>query len=195
MTSAHRRSLIAFIAIALTVALAAGAHAQTEWLPEEFTAAGLSADQSASAPSIIEIRITRWTSAGTEASLVQTLLTEGPTALLAALRGTASVGVIKSPGSLPWNLRLALQQRTAGGGRRILILTDRPIGDWEVLLGSPSLEYPFSVIELSFDGDGNGEGTLSVATRITADEDAHAIDIDSYRAMVRLVNVTSRRPT
>ena len=192
MTPAIRR-LIVLVGIVM-IASAGSVRAQTGWLPEEFTAIGtnLNADHRSS----IDIRITRWATARDEDALSRALVADGPEALLDAVRVAPPAGSIQSAGSRPWTLRFAWQQRTADGGRRILILTDRPIGGWEILLGSPSLNYPFSVIELWLDPAGDGEGMLSVATQISIDPEDGLVNVEGYDAQpVRLTHVKTTRPT
>jgi hypothetical protein len=93
-------------------------------------------------------------------------------------------------------LRFAWQERTPDGGRQILMLTDRPIGIWEVALGFPSLEYPFSLIELRLDADGEGEGKLWVAAGITVDPSADLIELESYDGPpIQLTEVRRRQST
>jgi hypothetical protein len=195
MTAAVRRS-IGLVAVAVTALSSATVRAQIDFLPEEFSAIANDAGVGAASTSCIDIRINRWASARDEEALSRILVADGPEALLDAVRDTAAAGSIQSPGSLSWSLRFAWQQRTADGGRRIVILTDRPIGGWEILLGSPTLEYPFSVIELWLDGSGEGEGTLSVATQIAIDPDDGLVNVEGYDPQgVGLTRVTSRRPT
>jgi hypothetical protein len=181
----------------LTVLPARTATAQPGWLPEEFTAVGISGNSGADdAGSSVEIRIARWSTAADEESLARALFAGGAEGLLDAVRDAPPVGSIQSPGSLVWSLRFAWQQQTAHGRRRILILADRPIGGWERLLDSPSLAYPFSVIEIWIERSGEGDGVLSVATRIIIDPEDGLIDVEGYGAVpVRLTHVRSRRPT
>ena len=175
---------------------AATARAQLSGLPETFTAVANDVDGDAAERSFVDIRITRWSSARDEERLSRILAADGPEALLDAVRDAPAAGSIQSAGSLPWSLRFAWQRPAADGGRRILILTDRPIAGWEILLGSPSLEYPLSVIELCLDASGEGLGTLSVATQIIIDPEDGLVNIEGYDPQgVSLTHVTSSRST
>jgi hypothetical protein len=186
----------ALLAAALLSAQAAApVHAQAGSMPEAFTAVAIDLADGP-ARSNVDIRINRWSSESEKTRFARLLLDRGPEALLAELRDTPSVGTIRSPGSLPWDLRFAWQERTPDGGRRVLILTDRPIDWWEIVLGSPSLEYPFSLIELRLSVDSDGDGTLSVAARITVDRSLDLIELENYEGEpIRLTDVRSQHAT
>jgi hypothetical protein len=77
-----------------------------------------------------------------------------------------SVGTIKTPDSLAYDLRFASETPLPEGGRRIVLATDRPIGFWEATRRPRTIDYPFTVIQMEIDKDGNGKGTLSYATKI-----------------------------
>lgn len=140
--------------------------AQTQGTPEEFTAIAMAANELGSGAGVVQIRINRWSTAAEREALAKTLREKGPEALLEALRNTRSVGTIRTPDSLAYNLRYAHQEPGKDGGRRIVIGTDRPISFWEYRSGARSLEYPFTVIQMEIGSDGQGRGTLSYATRV-----------------------------
>jgi hypothetical protein len=115
----------------------------------------------------VDLAITRWTPDAERDRLMQVFKEKGPNALLEALRDTRPVGFIKTPDSLAYDLHYARQMPGEDGGRRIVLLTDRPISFWEARNQPRSIDYPFTLIELQMDGKGEGVGKLSVATRIT----------------------------
>ena len=92
---------------------------------------------------------------------------KGPDALLDALRGIPRVGYIRTPGSLAYDLHYALELPGEEGGRRIVLATDRPIGFWEAANRPRTIDYPFTLIELRLGKNGEGEGKLSIATKLT----------------------------
>ena len=47
-----------------------------------------------------------------------------------------------------------------------MLATDRPIGFWEATRRPRTIDYPFTVIQMEIDRDGEGKGTLSYATKI-----------------------------
>ncbi len=56
--------------------------------------------------------------------------------------------------------------RRGDGGEQLLIATDRPIGFWEAANSTRSTQYPFTVIQMRVNGNGKGEGRMSVATKV-----------------------------
>lgn len=126
----------------------------------------------------VDIEITRWTPDAERDRLMQLFKEKGPDALLEALRDTPRVGYIKTPDSLAYDLHYARQMPTEEKGRRIVLVTDRPIGFWEARNRPRTIEYPFTLIELELDGKGEGVGKLSVATRITLN--GNVLTLENY---------------
>lgn len=50
------------------------------------------------------------------------------------------------------------QHQEAEGGRMIFLMTDRPIRMWEAMNRPRTIDYPFTLIQLQVDKDGNGVG-------------------------------------
>ena len=115
----------------------------------------------------VEMTVNRWTSENARRELIDTLLNKGPDALLQALQKQPSVGRIRTPDSLGYDLRFAHERPGEDGGRTIVLITDRPIGYWEAVNRPRTIDYPFTVIEIHLNADGDGEGKLSIATKIT----------------------------
>ena len=95
--------------------LAPGAHAQTNPVPEEFTALAVNDPSGTGVPTVVEIRVTRWSTDSEQTRFARELGTAGPDAFLAALSDARPVGSIQSPGSLPWPLRFARQEALGDG--------------------------------------------------------------------------------
>ena len=92
----------------------------------------------------------------------------GSDELLKQLQKQKSVGTIRTPDSIGYDLRYAHEERTEEGGRRVVIATDRPIGFWEATNRPRTMDYPFTVIQMELDKHGEGKGTMSYATKIQA---------------------------
>jgi len=108
----------------------------------------------------VTIRINRWTPDEENERLLSTLREKGQDAFLRALLDVKPVGSIATPTSLRYDFFYA--RATPGdGGRRIVLITDRPMPFAERVGGSRSRDYPFTVIELRLDKEGNGQGTLA----------------------------------
>ncbi|CAN5859859.1 hypothetical protein BH18ACI5_BH18ACI5_22970 [soil metagenome] len=114
----------------------------------------------------INIRITRWTGAAENEKLMSVLESKGTEALVRELQDGKSTGSIGTPQELPYELRYARQYPTEGGGRRIILMTDRPMAFAERLSGGRSRDYPLTWIELRLDANGRGEGSILLAARL-----------------------------
>jgi hypothetical protein len=111
---------------------------------------------------------------------MSTLLEKGPEKLLSTLQDMKRTGFIRSPNSLGYDLKFARKTSLPDGGERVVLLTDRPIGFWEASHQPRSIDYPFTLIELHLNSDGEGEGKLSLATKITADKDSKTVVLEDY---------------
>jgi hypothetical protein len=140
----------------------------------------------------VEIVINRWSSTAERDRLLQTFKEKGPEKLLDALQDTKPVGYIRSPESLPWDLRFAASW-PEGDFTRIIILTDRPIGFREAANRPRTIDYPFTLIELRINKSGEGEGKASVATKITFNKKTNMVELENYGTQpVMLKNVSKR---
>jgi hypothetical protein len=152
------------IFLALMAGTIAGA-AQTMGQPEEFNAVAIVNNNLGSGAGRVIVRVERW-STEAERTRLTAALQKGSDTLLDALRDQRSVGTIRTPDSVGYDLRYAYQEPGEDGGRRIVIATDRPIGFWEARNQPRSIDYPFTVIQMEIDKNGEGKGTLSFATKV-----------------------------
>ena len=121
----------------------------------------------ASGTSPLDIVVDRW-STDAEREQLLTALKQDQDALLDTLRELRPVGRIRTPTSVGWELRYANAHRGEDGGRRIVIGTDRPMDVAEAINRPRTVDYPFTFIELHLDDSGEGEGKMSIATRVAA---------------------------
>ena len=76
------------------------------------------------------------------------------------------------------------------GGRRIIIATDRRIGFEEASQQARTLDYPFTLIEMRLNKDSEGEGKMSVATKVSLSKDKQQLELENYGSEpVRLNNI------
>lgn len=108
----------------------------------------------------VTIRISRWTPDEENERLLATLRDEGQDAFLRALLNVKPVGSIATPTSLRYDFFYA-REIPGDGGRRIMLISDRPMRIAERLGAGPGRDYPFTVIELRLDKEGRGEGTVA----------------------------------
>jgi hypothetical protein len=149
--------------------------------PEKFTA--FAVDISNTAPralaSTVDLTINRWSTDAERDQLLTVFRAKGQEALLSALQKLPVVGGITSPGSLKYDIHFARERQEAEGGRMIFLMTDRYIGAWEAANRPRTIDYPFTLIQLQVDKDGNGVGKASVATKITEAVDG-TIELENF---------------
>jgi hypothetical protein len=183
---------LALCACAAIIALNRPLDAQTNGEPEEFTAVAIVNNNLASGAGTVLIRVTRWSAETERDRLINTLKANGPDKLLSELSGMRSVGSIRTPDSLAYDLRYAHQRPAEDGGRQIVLATDRPIGFWEAAHQPRTIQYPFTVIQMQIGADGRGKGTLSYATKITAH--GNTIELENFATQpVMLTDVKAEK--
>jgi hypothetical protein len=158
--------------------------------PAKFSATAI--DPNRGAAGMVEIRVDRWSTEAERNRLMETLVDKGPEKLLDAIGDVKPVGTIKTPGSLAYDLRFARRTPLADGGERVILVTDRRIGFWEQFNSTRSSDYPFTVIELRLDNHGEGEGKMSLATKITADKENNIVVLENYDLQPVLLNNIKR---
>jgi hypothetical protein len=157
------------ISLGLMAALSAPAGlAQTMGEKEEFDATAIVNNNLGAGAGRVIMRVERWSTESERGLLTRTLLQKGAGELLDVLQDQKSVGTIRTPDSLGYDLRYAHQEPGDEGGRRVVLATDRPISFWEARNQPRTMDYPFTVIQMELDRSGHGKGTMSYATKITA---------------------------
>ena len=165
--------------------------AQSNTPTERFTAAAVNTNNGAAGS--VEFVVNRWSTDAERARLMQALLDKGPEKLLDTLQDMPRLGFIRSTnGGLGYDLRYALKEKGEDGGERIVLATDRRIGFWEASRQPRSIDYPFTVIEMHLNGDGEGEGKLSLATKITASKDKRTVTLENYELQPVLLQSVKR---
>ena len=158
--------------------------------PEDISASVVASNEIASGVGTVQIRINRWSTDEDRAHLMTALRESGPQALLKALQKMPSVGTIRTPSSVGYDLRYARQSKV-GDGRRIVIATDRPMDYWEASNQPRSVQYPFTVLQMQLDQSGKGTGTMSLAMKVEANDDLVILE-DLASSPFRLTNVEAK---
>lgn len=184
--------MVLSVSIAAT-SLVAGQQKDSNELPQRFSAfaVSLGGPTTRSGTAQVEIVINRW-STGAERERLIEALKKGQDALLDTLRDLKPVGSISTPGNLAYDLHYANQTAGEDGGRRIFLATDRPIGFWEAANRPRTIDYPFTFIEMRMKG-GEGEGRLSLATKVTASDDGSYVELERYGAQPVMLNQVKLR--
>jgi hypothetical protein len=138
----------------------------------------------------VDIVIERWSTEAERKNALAALKENGSDGLLKDLQNVEPrVGYIRTATSIGYALQFAEQTVLPGGGRRILIATDRRLSFLELTRSSRTLDYPFMVIELRLGPNGEGEGKLMPLARVTQYGD-DVVEIENYSFQpVRLTNV------
>jgi hypothetical protein len=182
------------IALTLTAAVVAASSgsSQTMGEREEFNATAIVNNEFGAGAGRVVMRVTRWSTEAETEALLRTLLKDGPASMLDVLRDQKSVGTIRTPDSLGYDLRYSHQQPAEDGGRRIVLATDRPISFWEARNQPRTMDYPFTVIQMQIDKNGEGRGTLSYATKIIAR--GNTIELENFASSpVMLTQIEAKK--
>jgi len=157
-----------FLGLVALLSAVPDASTQTMGEREEFNATAIVNNEFGAGAGRVIMRVNRWSTEAERGLLTRTLLKSGPNELLDVLQDQKSVGTIRTPDSLGYDLRYAYQEPADEGGRRVVLATDRPISFWEARNQPRTMDYPFTVIQMQIDRNGEGKGTLSYATKIIA---------------------------
>jgi len=186
------RTICSALAVLLAISLSVSGQVQQSG-PERFTALAVNMERGGSGP--VEIVVNRSSTEGERDRLLQTLLDNGPDKLLDVLRDMPRVGYIRTPESIGYDIHYARRAPLPDGGERVVLVTDRRIGFWEASNRPRSIDYPFTVIELHLNPDGEGEGKISVATKITADKENKIVTLENYATQPVLLQSVKRERT
>jgi hypothetical protein len=136
-----------------------------------------------------DIRITRWTTPDERAKLLGQVVENDPRDLMRALVKLPDHGRIRVPGHsgpdphkvvLGWTLHYAWHTPTDEGGHRIVLATDRYVTFEEARSSARTLDYPFTLMEIRLNKDGEGEGKASIATKISFDKKRNTMELENY---------------
>jgi hypothetical protein len=152
-------------------------------------AVNMSTVQAGRNTAVMDIRITRWSTAAEREKLITTAVEKGQDALLRELQRMPNHGKMSIPGwqgpdphqaRLGWTLHYAFATPGEDGGMRIGIATDRYIGFWEARNSPRTIDYPFSLLEIRLDRAGTGVGKMAVATKIEFDKKKKQLVLENY---------------
>jgi hypothetical protein len=189
-----RRLIIVAAAAVLLVANHGTLLAQTNGTPERFTAFAVNmGSPGRGGADTVEIVVERWSTDKERDKLMKALVEKGPEKLLDTLQDLPRVGYFRTPNSIGYDLHYARKAPLPEGGERIVLLTDRYIGFWEAANRPRTIDYPFTLIELHINRDGEGEGKMSLATKIQFDKEANTIELENYQTQPILLKSVRRQ--
>ena len=177
-----RFSFTSLLACAVMAALGTHTVAQEDrdGTGERFSATAINMGTRRTTVDRVEIVVTQWSPRVQRDRLLGVLFEKGPDTLLDVLKDLPEVGYFKTPESLAYDLRYAQRTPLPDGGERVVLATDRNVQFWELAGSSRTADYPFTVIELHIDGDGRGEGKMSVATKVIADKKNNTVVLENW---------------
>jgi hypothetical protein len=136
-----------------------------------------------------DIRITRWTTEDERAKLLAQVVENKPNDLLRALTRLPDHGRLRVPGHqgpdphkvvLGWTVHYAWHTPMDEGGHRIVLATDRYITFQEARADTRTTDYPFTLLEIRLDKNGEGVGKAAIATKITFDKKKNTMELENY---------------
>ena len=140
----------------------------------------------------VDIRIERFSSAADQKVLLEAFQTKKNEGLVNALSRMSSKGRMSVTGTLGFEIHYAREWPMPGGGRRIRVVTDRPINFAEAWTDSRSSDYSLSGAEIILSADRkNNSGTLYPAAELKMNKEGQ-IELELYRNEWKLVNVRRR---
>jgi hypothetical protein len=171
--------------------------AQTNGTPERFDALGLNTSRSSNLgkPFNFTIYVNRWVTASEFAQFISTLRAEGTDGVLKMLRGRDQMGVLRTPQPLGFPLALAVEHSQPDGGRRVVIISPRRIGETD--FNARTLDYPFMVIDMKIPADHIGEGTIAQLARLSIGGDGDQFTVENYegaKTILESVTASAQRP-
>src|SRR5262245_28078840 len=186
--------LVAFLVAVVAHVVLAPTHAQAPFqppaLPIRMTAFAVNMSNNLTgANAVLEITVSQWSAASERQTLIDTMLSKGQDALLSALQKTKAKGRMRIPGwqgpdphnaRLGWDLHYAWATPLDEGGTRIVLATDRYIGFWEARNQPRTIDYPFTLMQIHLNKDGEGQGKLAVATKIMFDKKKNQVELENY---------------
>jgi hypothetical protein len=191
--TSSRMSWLAAVACAGLLAATLEAGGQSNLEPEEFSAFAIAMGRiSTGATATIILNVSRWTSDAERDKLFGALREKGQRGLIDAFRDTTRVGTLRTPHTVGYDLHFAYQEPAPEGRRRIIIATDRPIDFAEARSRPPTMDYPFTIIEMVLGPDGRGQGSMHIASRLVPA--GKTLVVESFDTQpVQLNNIQSRK--
>jgi hypothetical protein len=165
----------------------------TKKAPLRFSAFNVSMDTGMAG--VTEITIERWTTNAERTALLGLVETAkygegGQRKLLDALQKIKPrTGSIRTPNSIGWDLRYAVENKLDDGTRQIVVVTDKPVSFAAAASQSQAMDYPFTLIEMRMKPNEKGEGKMLSATSILTKNGR--LELENYGTEpVRLTSIT-----
>jgi hypothetical protein len=161
-------SVFAVAALAqLASSPAASGEAAAAASPEKFKGRAISTGTGRTQAGYITIEIDHVTTNEEAARYASLLTASGQEAVVKLWQDEKKiVGMYKFAQAISNDLRVVRVWPLENGGRRIFLLSDRPLAAFEVARNLRSQDYPISIVELVLDAEGKGEGKIYPAVEL-----------------------------
>ena len=166
--------------------------------PLKFTAFNVSMSTGLSGRT--EVSIERWTTEAERTQLLAIVSTatkgeKGQRDLLKAVQKIKPrTGYLRTPNSLGWDLKYAVENTLPDGTRQIVVVTDKPMSFAAQASQGAAIDYPFTLIEMRFKpGDkSNGEGAMLGSSSISTKNGR--LELENFaNENIRLTNITQEQ--
>jgi hypothetical protein len=165
----------------LTAALAAGQSRQ------QFQAQAFGQGTQAGRTFGVKIIINEYSTPADQKILIDAFASKGMEGLSNAIRKMPAKGRIAITGTVGYDVNYIRLFQTPTG-RKIRLVTDRPITFGEAWTDSRSRDYTLSAVELNVGSDGKGTGALLPACQFKINKE-NELEIEAYRNPWRLAEV------
>jgi hypothetical protein len=141
------------------------------------------------AAGMVEIRITKWSTPAERQKVITTMVEQGQDKLLSLLQDLPSKGRLRFPNymgpdpnnlRLGWDIRYAWTTPDPEGGHRIVVALDRYMSFLEIRNQPRTVDYPFTLIEVHLNKDGEGQGKMAYATKVTFDTKKNTVELENF---------------
>lgn len=136
----------------------------------------------------VTVIINEYSTVDDQKALIEAFNARGAQGLFNAVSKMPSKGRLRITGTLGYDINYAKAFPTPNGGRKIRIVTDRPITFGEAWFDSRSEDYNLSALELDVNPEGKGTGVLLPACQFQISKQ-HELEIEAYRNPWRLSDV------
>ena len=124
---------------------------------------------------------------------MEALKQSGERSLPDALFQQERVGTIRESQGLGENLRYSRRITSEEGQQQIVLATDRPLAMVETWRSTRTRRYNVTVVILTLDADGRGEGQIMTGSELTWDDANDQLIIEHFASEpVRLTSVRQR---
>jgi len=101
-----------------------------------------------------------------------------------AIAKAPTIGYIWTNEVVGYSIKYAFHMPLADGGERIILATDRRLGEfanaWKPTGSVTPTNYGFTVVEMRLDAKGAGEGKTSLTTSVSLDNEAKTLVLENY---------------